>query len=114
MLSWTSFKGITAAASTVLATSFGCAPASGPSEGLETALSDLAAAHDTYYESNDDYPSPFEYDKLEGVSQDELERWNIVVNVNRELGYCIEGDDETGTWHLVRNAKEPTKGDCPS
>lgn len=114
MLNWTWVMGMTAAASMVLVTSFGCTPARGPSEALETALSDLAAAHDAYYESNEDYPSPFEYDKLKGVSQDELERWNIVVNIIRRSGYCIEGDDETGTWHLMRDAREPAKGDCPS
>jgi hypothetical protein len=77
-------------------------------------FNDIAAEWEAFHVDNGHYPNPMQWAEETDLPQSELEQWNIVVNSGGEHGaYCIEGDDETGTWHYSRGDEEPSEGDCP-
>jgi hypothetical protein len=89
---------------------------------LEGTLRQIAAGMDSHFADHAEYPRVFEFkngfnvesDFVEavGVSEDALEKWNVIINFGA-FGYCVEGDDDQGTWDLARDDAEPARGDCP-
>ncbi|MFN2588503.1 MAG: hypothetical protein ABR613_10360 [Actinomycetota bacterium] len=82
----------------------------GPEDGLEGHLREVAAVHDEHYGEHGKYPRPSD---LGEQIEREGERWNLVIYYGRPYGYCLEGDDEKGTWHLQRDSDELEEGECP-
>ena len=95
---------------------------SGPAEGLEGTLSSISDGLDSYFQEHQKYPPLFElggdfevtseWTEAIGVREEELTEWNVIPYYG-EHGYCIEGDDERGTWHVTRDDPEPVEGECP-
>lgn len=101
----------TLATALLLAAASGCQSGSTDAPpGLVTALNEISDEYDAYYEDHQAYPDPFSSDHPD---MDQYERWNIVTYYGENYGYCIEGDDEQGTWHLRRDATSPAEGECP-
>ncbi len=84
----------------------------GPTSNLETVLSGIADAEDGYYEEHGGYTIDPDV-LLTGASQEELEAMNIIIDIDERYGYCVEGEDDNGTWHLAMGNEEPSKGECP-
>ncbi len=97
----------------LIAASLLAACGGGPEDELDRVLREVGTQHDAYFEEHDRYPAPLTMAEDLGLSEASLEEWNIDVNYGDDYGYCIEGADEGGTWHLSRGDSEPSGGDCP-
>ena len=99
----------------------GCSD-SGPADGLVGTLTSISDGLDSYFQDHQEYPPLFElggdfkatsdWAEAIGVPEEELTEWSVIPYYG-EHGYCIEGDDERGTWHVTRDEREPVEGECP-
>lgn len=80
----------------------------GPTDELSSFLNESLAAYEAVADDQDAGPTSLP----EGVDEAEAKHFNLVVNASED-GFCLEGDDESGTWHLISGEDEPEPGDCP-
>ena len=90
---------------------FACSSEEAPVDELDTFLRDVAAAEDDYFAKEHTYTG--DIGDLEGIDADTARAMNLVINVNPDVGYCVEGDDEAGTWHISQGSDAVIEGDCP-
>ena len=98
------------AALIVAVVSTSCSGDETPADDLDRFLRDVAAAEDDYFAKEHHYTANLDDLKIDAG---EARAMNLVMNLNPDIGYCLEGDDEAGTWHLQQNSDAVLEGDCP-
>lgn len=88
----------------------GCSGEDAPADDIDRFLRDVAAAEDDYFAKEHTYTG--DIDDLKGIDPNDARSMNLVINVNPDMGYCIEGDDDTGTWHIAQGSDAVIEGDC--
>ena len=88
-------------------------PAAGPDPDLSRALRQMSTALEHFVDRGET-PSFDQLSQESGLSDEELKRWTIDIDINADVGYCVEGDDHRGTWHMTRDDDGPVEGDCPN